>query len=184
MTQLDASLMPHDAPKITAVTRRDIFDYLRGAGGSWWGRLDEVSIVEALYDLDGLPSNDTRFPTARGDVLQHRVNNPEDWYDDWIFEDSRFQLAHGSDTLLLAFLVQVVRPEVLSDVDQASRHVDELNRLLAPDGWTLRAYEFLSGRPIYTPVRTQATGPLISLPLNDDASKLDLILGQVYSLLD
>jgi hypothetical protein len=31
----------------------------------------------------------------------------------------------------------------------AARDVDELNRLLAPDGWMLRAREFISGRPVY-----------------------------------
>lgn len=65
------------------------------------------------------------------------------------------------------------------------KQVEELNRLLAPDGWGLRSYDFLSGRPIYTPVRVPPTGPLIALPLNDDdTGKLELVLGQAYSLLD
>ncbi|MFF4819990.1 Shedu anti-phage system protein SduA domain-containing protein [Kitasatospora sp. NPDC001309] len=171
--------------KITAVTRRDIFDYLRGTGAPWWGRLDdETAFLERLYRLDELPSTDSRFATARGDIVQHRFNN-EDWDDDWIFMDARLGLRSGPDEVLLAFLVEALHPEVLSDVDQASRHVDQLNRLLEPDGWALRAYQFLSGRPVYSPVRVQAAGPLVSLPLNDDdAGKLDLVLGQVYSLLD
>ncbi|MBB4922947.1 Shedu anti-phage system protein SduA domain-containing protein [Kitasatospora kifunensis] len=171
--------------KITAVTRRDIFDYLRGTGTPWWGRLDdEIAFLERLYKLDELPSTDSRFATARGDILQHRFNN-YDWDDDWIFTDPRLALRSGPDEVLLAFLVQTLHPDVLFDVDQASRRVGQLNRLLEPDGWALRAHRFLSGRPIYTPVRVQAAGPLVSLPLSDDdAGKLDLVLGQVYSLLD
>ncbi|TXL87236.1 Shedu anti-phage system protein SduA domain-containing protein [Streptomyces sp. IB2014 016-6] len=185
MTQPDPLPAPRGTPRLTAVTRRDIFDYLRGGGAPWWGPRGEVSFLESLYDLDGLTSRDPRFTTARDDIIQHRLNNPEDWPCDWVFEDDRFQLTDGPDELLLAFLARLVHPEVLPDVDQSSRHVEELNRLLGPDGWTFRAFDFLSGRPIYTAVPTQATGPLVSLPLSDDdSSKLDLVLGQTYSLLD
>ncbi|TDC75228.1 Shedu anti-phage system protein SduA domain-containing protein [Streptomyces hainanensis] len=185
MAQSNSSQAPHSTPKISAVTRRDVFDYLRGEGGPWWGQLDETDFLEDLYDLDQLASRDSRFKTARRDIIQHRVNNPSDWLDDWIFEDPRFQLLDGPDEVLLTFLARLVHPEVQPDVDQSVQRVEQLNRLLGPDGWTLRAFEFLSGRPIYTPVPTQATGPLVSLPLNDDdTGKIDLVLGQTYSLLD
>ncbi|MEU7317292.1 Shedu anti-phage system protein SduA domain-containing protein [Streptomyces sp. NPDC007083] len=184
MTQSDPSPAPHSTPRITAVTRRDIFDYLRGEGGPWWGRLDEIDFLEGLYDLDRLASTDSRYTTARRDIIQHRINNP-DWFDDWVFEDPRFQLLSGPDEVLLAFLARLVHPQVQPDVDQSSQRVETLNRFLRPDGWALRAFEFLSGRPIYTPVPAQATGLLVSLPLeDDDAGKLDLALGQAYSLLD
>ncbi|MEU5992806.1 hypothetical protein ABZ806_27885 [Spirillospora sp. NPDC047418] len=68
----------NNSKKITAVTRRDVFDYLRGLGGPWWGRLDEVAFLESLYDLDALPSNDSRYRAVRRDIIQHRVNN-DDW---------------------------------------------------------------------------------------------------------
>ncbi|MEU9408763.1 Shedu anti-phage system protein SduA domain-containing protein [Streptomyces sp. NPDC048281] len=167
------------------MTRRDIFDYLRGEGGPWCGRLEEIEFLEDLYDLDRLASTDPRFTTAREDIDKHWVINPMDWPDDWVFEDPRFQLLDGHDEVLLAFLARFVHPEVQSDVDHSSRHVEELNRLLGPDGWALRPFDFLSGRPIYTPFPTQATGPLILLPLDDDDTvKLDLVLGQTFSLLD
>lgn len=31
--------------RITAVTRRDVFDVLRAAEGDWWGPLDEVAFL-------------------------------------------------------------------------------------------------------------------------------------------
>lgn len=98
-------------------TRRDIFDYLCGEGGPWWGRLDDTDFLEGLYDLNGLASTDSRFATARGDIVQHRINNPMDWLDDWVFEDPRFQLLDGPDEVLLAFLARLVHPEVQPDVD-------------------------------------------------------------------
>ncbi|MEV4220800.1 hypothetical protein [Nonomuraea sp. NPDC049725] len=118
-------------------------------------------------------------------MVQHRKNNC-DWENDWILEDSRFQLLDGPDEVLLSFLARTVHPEAQPDVDSAARQVDALNRLLEPDGWTLRTQEFLSGPPIYCPVATGKTAdPVIPLPLRgDDASKLDLVLDQVHHLLD
>ncbi|MFD0274638.1 Shedu anti-phage system protein SduA domain-containing protein [Kitasatospora sp. NPDC127111] len=174
----------HARPEITAVTRQDIFTYVRGMSRPWWGRLDEVTFLEDLYDLDRRSSEEGRLPTVRAEIQQHRFNN-DDLADDWIFEDPRLELAQGPDEVLLAFLARLVHPEVAAGVEEALAHVEELNRLLAPDGWGLRSYEFVSGRPLYTPVRVAPTGPLVPLPLGDaDTGKLDLVLGQTYSLLD
>ncbi|MFD9195451.1 Shedu anti-phage system protein SduA domain-containing protein [Streptomyces phaeochromogenes] len=174
----------HAQRSITAVTRHDIFSYLRGISSPWWGKLDEVTFLEDLYDLDRPTSADSQLSTVRAEIQQHRINN-YDLDDDWIFEDPRLELSDGPDEVLLAFLARTVHPEVAADVEEATKQVEELNRLLAPDGWGLRSFEFLSGRPIYTPVRLPPTGPLIPLPLNDDdTGKLDLVLGQTYSLLD
>lgn len=49
------------ARRISQVTRRDIFDYLRTEGGPWWGRLSEVAFLARLYNLEALPSTDSRL---------------------------------------------------------------------------------------------------------------------------
>ncbi|GAA2114114.1 hypothetical protein GCM10009802_13220 [Streptomyces synnematoformans] len=166
------------------MTRHDIFNYLREIPSPWWGKLDEVTFLGGLYDLDQPTVDNSRLPTVRADIQQHRINN-YDLDDDWIFEDPRLKLSDGPDEVLLAFLARTVHPEVVAGVEEATRQVEEFNRLLAPDGWGLRPHDFLSGRPIYMPVRLPATGPLVPLPLNDDdTSKLNLVLGQAYSLLD
>jgi hypothetical protein len=89
-----AALAPGRSHEITAVTRRDIFDFLQAKAGPWWGRLDEVDFLEGLYDLDALPSTDPRYVTAAEDIVRHRVANL-DWDDDWVFGDPRFRLADG-----------------------------------------------------------------------------------------
>ncbi|MEU2717959.1 Shedu anti-phage system protein SduA domain-containing protein [Streptomyces sp. NPDC007205] len=187
MTQSAASpaSRSNSTQRITTLTRRDIVDYLSGEGGPWWGRLDEIDFLGSLYDLDRLASTDRRFRTAREDIIQHRVNNPLDWSDDWVFKYPQFQLHDRPDEVLLAFLGRFVHPKVQPDVDHASQLVAKLNRLLGPDGWTLRAFKFISGRPVYAPAPAPDTDPLVSLPLDDDdTGKLDLVLGQTYSLLD
>jgi len=170
--------------EISPVTRRDIFDFLRAEAGPWWGRLSETGFLGQLYDLDTLPSTDPRHATAAEDITRHRVANI-DWDDDWVFDDPRFQLADGPDQVLLAFLAQMAHPLVQPDTEQAVRLVTHLNRLLGPDGWELRASGFVSGRPVYAPRRT-ASGPgrMIRMQIkDDDAGKLDLVLGQAHRLL-
>lgn len=140
--------------RITPLTRREIFDYIRTEGGPWWGRLDEVDFLARVYDLEALPSTDYRFPTASGDIWQHRISNPTDWDDDWVLSDSRFELASGPDEVLLEFLAQMVHPVVQPDTERARQIVERLNELLAPDGWMLKEHEQMSGRPVYGPART------------------------------
>jgi hypothetical protein len=141
-------------PRITPLTRREIFDYVRTDGGPWWGRLDEVDFLARVFDLEALPSTDSRFKTASGDIWQHRINNPTDWDDDWVFSDSRFELASGPDEILLEFLAQMVHPVVQPDIDRAREIVEHVNELLAPDGWTLKEHKQISGRPVYAAART------------------------------
>ena len=143
--------------RITLVTRRDIFDYLRTEGGPWWGRLNEVSFLGRLYDLEALPSTDSRYTTALRDIGQHRELN-YDWQDDWVFDDPRFQLANGPDEVLLGFLAQMVHPVVQPDTKRAEKIVTDLNGLLAPDGWMLRPHKQISRRPVYAPARAAGGG--------------------------
>jgi hypothetical protein len=145
-----------DPPRrITQVTRRDIFDYLRDLPEPWWGRIGEIEFLQRLYDLEALPSNDRRFKTASGDIFQHRVNN-YDWDEEWVFSDPRLRLGSGPDEVLLGFLAQMVHPVVQPNTDRAAEIVADLNDFLAPDGWMLKQHERLSGRPVYAPARTAA----------------------------
>ena len=175
---------PGQSCDITPVTRRDVFDLLRAEKGPWWGRLDETEFLGQLYDLDALPSNDPRHATAREDIVRHRVAN-FDWADDWVFSDERFQLTHGPDQVLLDFLALMAHPLVRPDTEQAARLVAALNVLLAPDGWQLRTGSFMSGRPVYSASRSvSGPGRMIRLEIgDDDAGKLDIVLGQTHHLL-
>jgi len=132
--------------------------------------MDEVSFLSRLYDLESLPSTDRRFKSASGDIRQHRQNN-DDWEDDWIFSDSRFQLAAGPDEVLLGFLAQMVHPVVQPDTTRAAQIVEELNRHLSPDGWALKPQKRMSGRPVYAPVRIGSQGAIVFA--HETAARLD-----------
>jgi hypothetical protein len=137
---------------ISPITRRDIRRALIQESISWSGELSDVEFLNRLYPLNSLPSTDGRFPTAEGDIWQHRINN-NDWDDTWVFSDERLQLADGPDEVFLQFLAEMVHPVVRQDREQAKQIVKMLNQLLAPDGWELIEKSSISGRPIYGPRR-------------------------------
>ncbi len=133
---------------ISEVTRRDIIDYVTASGISWSGRLEEAAFLGRLYDLEKLPSSDSRFPTASGDIWQHRINN-YDWEDNWFFYDDRFNLLRSSDDEFLRFLCEVVHPVVRPDVEDVNSLVSEFNRRLVNDGWELFQKNQISGHPVF-----------------------------------
>ncbi|MFD5065712.1 protein kinase, partial [Streptomyces sp. NPDC058394] len=86
--------------------------------------------------------------------IQHRYNNPEDWDDDWIFTDSRFGLAGGTDEELLRFLAEMIHPEVRTDADEVERLLALFNDALTRDGYKLVPATAISGYPVYEARRT------------------------------
>ena len=134
---------------ITAVTRRALLADMR-AGNVWWSGdcSDDVEFLDRLYKLDELPSFDDRYETARGDAIQHLLNNA-DWDTEYIFNDSRFKLSSGDDGPLLRFLAETLHPAVRTDRSEVQRILTMFNGHLRPDGWELYQRSTLSGRPVY-----------------------------------
>jgi len=172
--------MSSSRKSITSLTRRNIFDFMSMKKVAWAGRLDEPDFVVRVWpSANELPSYDSRFKGAMGDIHQHRVNN-YDWEDDWIFTDARFNLMGCDDGQFLAFLAEVVHPVVRSDADAVADLVAEFNKHLRPDGYVLAPASYISGRPIYagssiTASHSPATA--LSLPtrtlLEDHTALLD-----------
>jgi hypothetical protein len=132
--------------RIRRQTRLNILDGLRLDSVSWSGRLDDVDFLARIYDLQALPSTDSRYKDAAGDIYQHRVNN-FDWEDDWVYDDPRFGIQNGADAMFLRFLCETVHPVVRPDKDDAIRLVAQYNDQLRQDGWELVEEERIAGRP-------------------------------------
>lgn len=159
---------------ITEVTRRDIIDILNYGFTEtisvhkphpdffnyqeeeeitrnmlYYGRLDEIGFLKRLYPLDQLPSYDSRFENAEGDIWQHTINN-DDYEYGWVFEDDRFCLSDGNDDkYLLDFLCEIFHPAVRNDKADWEAILDKINELLLPDGYELYPKGKISGRDIY-----------------------------------
>jgi hypothetical protein len=143
---------------ISEVTRRDVADALVTNNVNWAGRFRENEFLSRLYNLKEMHSTDSRFSDAARDIWQHRVRNPNDWDDDWVFYDTRFQLIQAPDEEFLRFLCEMVHPLVQPDADEVKRILEILNPLLARDGWEIREQTRVSERPVFAAVRAIDAG--------------------------
>jgi hypothetical protein len=138
-----------DASGLPRHVRASVLDGLRLENAAWHGQLDEVEFLSRLFDLQRLPSSDSRFKDAAGDIWQHRHNN-DDWERDWVFSDSRFCLLDGAPEEFLRFLCEVVHPVVCPDRDESLKLVSHFNQQLRPAGWELYEEERIAGRPRFS----------------------------------
>jgi AbiJ N-terminal domain 3/Abortive infection C-terminus len=143
-------------PTISRESRREILDTLAVDQVNWSGRLDEPSFLGRIWDLSTLRSNDFRFDDAEGDIWQHRVNNPEDWDDDWIFFDERFGLESGDDQTFVRFLCEMLHPLVRPDRDEVDQLLSLFNECLEGDGWEIIAGKRRRSGPVFEARRHEA----------------------------
>lgn len=162
--------------KITQLTRRNIFDYIQVEKFWWSGRLEETDFLSRMYDLERLPSSDNRFDNAAGDIWQHRINNPNDWDDNWIFNDSRFNLLYCDDSDFLNFLCEMIHPIVRIDQSEVNRLLQIFNENLKEDNYEIVEKTKISGRPIFVG-RLKITG---KESLQNKGSDLKRILNAEY----
>lgn len=135
--------------KISEITRRNIFDYVQVEKFWWSGRLEEINFLSRIYDLENIESYDSRFPNAAGDIWQHRVNNPSDWEDDWIYNDERFNLLNCDDSQLLNFLCEMIHPLVRDKSSDVNKLLQIFNDNLKEDNFEIVEKTKISGKPIF-----------------------------------
>lgn len=134
--------------KISEITRRDILDVIFLEKINLYGRLEEVEFLSRIWDLDSMPSSDSRFENATRDIWQHTINN-FDWEDGWVFSDSRFNLNKGDDETFLRFLCETIHPVVRADITECERLCQLYNSCLKNDGYQIVEKARISGKPIF-----------------------------------
>ncbi len=138
-----------DTSDLPRQTRINVLDGLRLENVAWYGDLDDTEFLSRLFDLQQLPSTDSRYKDAAGDIWQHRHNN-DDWELDWVFSDSRFGLIDGTAEQFLRFLCEIVHPVVRPDRDEVIKLVRHFNDQLRLAGWELYEEERIAGRPRFS----------------------------------
>src|SRR5579871_5752755 len=136
---------------ITSVTRRDILDYLIASGTKFSGNLDEVEFLSRIWDLKSMPSSDSRFRNAYGDIWQHRINN-NDWEDHYLLY-TRLDLLNIDNETFIRFLENMLHPIVQSDKERISLLVSAFNEFLRHDSYVLKVSNQISGKPVYKVMR-------------------------------
>ncbi|MCX2584277.1 abortive infection family protein [Pedobacter sp. MR22-3] len=135
---------------ISNITRRNIFDFIRIEGIWYSGRLEEHNFLSRIFDLDELPSDDNRFSNMSGDLWQHRVNNPNDWPEDWVFSDIRLNLLNCDDSNFLQFLSEMMHPIVRADSTEVHKLLQIFNDNLQNDGFEIVEKAKISNKPIFS----------------------------------
>lgn len=136
--------------RISNITRRNIFDFIQAEGIWWSGRMTETDFLSRLFDLERMESFDSRFKNAAGDIWQHRVNNSNDWEDNWIFGDSRFNLLHCDDSTFLNFLCEMIHPLVRVDSSEVNKLLQIFNDNLNNDNFEIVEKSKISDKPLFT----------------------------------
>lgn len=146
--------------RISEITKRDILDLFKNGidmdffwgtekvNYLYFGRLEEIEFLKRLYNLKSMPSLDSRFSDAEGDIWQHTVNN-DDYPCCWVFEDERFQLKNGRDEMYLKFICEIFHPTVRFEKGYWKQFLDEVSRLLQNDGYELYPSEKISNHDVY-----------------------------------
>ena len=137
---------------ISPKTRAAVLDELRAKETIWYGEANEVDFLNGIFDLASMPSFDSRFETAEGDIWQHRINN-DDWPLDWLFGDSRFSLYDLDQETFLRFITEVLNPAIRKDPSEQTLLAAAFNGHLKRDGWELVEDVIVDGRPKYEPER-------------------------------
>ncbi len=141
--------------EVSLETRQNIIDCLKIEQVSWSGTLEDIEFLQRIYDLESLPSYDSRFDNAAADIWQHRVDN-HDWDDDWVYDDARFNLLLGPTDTFLRFLCEVVHPVVRPDQDESRKLVRHFNDQLQLEGWQIVKEGNIAGRPCFVARQMQS----------------------------
>ena len=159
--------------RISEITRRNIFDYMQIERFAYNGRLEEDDFLSRIFDLEKMPSTDYSYSNVIGDIWQHRVNNPNDWPDDWIFNDSRFNLMKCDDSVYLQFLCETIHPIVRHDLSEVNKLTQIYNENLQNDGFEIIEKSRISNRPLFAG-RQKITGQeSIKIKGNELSQKLN-----------
>jgi hypothetical protein len=154
---------------ITKITRSEIIDKILLAGKAFHGRLDLITFLDKIWDLSNLPSTDSRFNDAKGDIWQHMVRN-----DDWSYSEllsSRLNLIDSDDKTFKKFLETRLHPLVVNTAEEASELANDFNQHLKNDGYKLQVTSHISGKPIYSvvPIETNSNN-------NNDDTVYEIVL--------
>lgn len=136
-------------PVISEEIRQAIIDGVRALDVAWWGSLHETDFVARLVDVDTLPSQDSRYPNFRSDIIQHRQNN-NDWPNDWILTDERVDLLRCDERRFIKFIECLLNPSIQPDAQAIVRLSDRISRSLLRCGYRLDKSDVRVGISQYT----------------------------------
>jgi len=160
---------------IDTVTRQNILDSYIVTKISWCGNMEQTNFLGRLFDLSKLPSNDSRYHTAEEDIYKHTVLN-QDWEDEWIFNDKRFDLLKVQDDVFLSFLCLTIHPIVRDNAEQVITLHEIYNNNILKHGFEIVPNGNIAGKSIFVSKEIKHTNQAITI-IPENEKKLALIIG-------
>jgi len=148
--------------------RRTIFDAYRHLEIAYFGDLKESAFLQRLYNLSEMPSADYRFSTAQNDIEMHRELFRNDWDDDWLLYDDRFNLIGCRDEMFLAFLCETLHPSVRSNNTEVEKLLELYNSVLNKSEFIITLDQNEFGVKSYTASKTTGVAVLIGDSQNEE----------------
>jgi very-short-patch-repair endonuclease len=171
---LNTEYAQNEQTKLKVLHRKLLINEITNLG---WigGELDIVEFLKQTWDLDNMPSTDSRFANASGDIWQHMVNN-DDWEINYLF-GSYLGLYDETDNVFFRFIESIVHPLVRLEEEQ-DRYVQVINRYLSKDGYKLQVSNMISGYKIYRVVQSRngVAGEIKNLIFAANGPKPEIVL--------
>jgi hypothetical protein len=111
------------------------------------GKLDIISFLKRIWPLETMPSQDSRFKNAEGDIWQHIVNNSDYTESELLYQ--RLKICSIPDEQFIRFLEVCMLPVVARDPQRIEELATLFNKYLANDGFVAKPAGRVSGRTIY-----------------------------------
>lgn len=87
-----------------------------------------IDFLSRIFNLDVLPSFDSRYPTMTGDIFQHTKMN-DDWESNWVFYDQRLNV-RGDDAIFIKFIEEVFHPVVIDRNSEWKKYIEAIIKFL------------------------------------------------------
>ncbi len=92
----------------------------------------------------------------------------DDWSEEWIFTDSRFNVLHAPDEEFLDFLCMTINPRIRGNKEELTALLEIYNNNLKRDGVIIEKSSEIAGQPIFSPKYTS----IISAEHEESLTKL------------
>lgn len=105
-----------------------------------------IPFLNEIWELKSMPSEDSRFKNAEGDIIQHTINN-DDWDYHELFEQ-RLKLV-DDETKFIKFLEIFLLPKYQTSPEQTYYFIEKINGILESEDLTLATISYEGDYPVF-----------------------------------
>ncbi len=147
------------------ITRNDIVKFFLSRD-DFYGSDGIMEYLDQIFPLRTMPSLDSRFEDAFGDIRQHIVNN-SDWTMEYLLFN-RLNILHADETIFKKLIEVTVHPSTRKTRRNVVAYARDVNRLLHGTDQALRITSVMEGMPVFKLVHKSVRDIKLSEVLTGD----------------